>query len=129
MKSLKTNITEQLKEILQSYTDEVMETVIETMQEVAEDTKQNMKTAGTFENRSGKYRKSWKVSMEKNRTFASVIVHAGKPHYRLTHLLEYGHKKANSNEMTRAFPHITVANVKAQEDVINKIAKAIEKIN
>lgn len=37
-------------------------------------------------------------------------------HYRLTHLLEFGHAKQNGGR-TRAFPHIAEVNDWAQEEV------------
>jgi len=130
---MKTNLTTQMKDLLEDYTDEVMHAVEDALLEVAEDSRDELRDRadqiGGFENRTGKYRKSWKVTQEKHRTYTETIVHAKGPEYRRTHLLEFGHKVRNNNDRsTRAFPHISTINEHAQEDAIKKITEAIEKI-
>lgn len=124
----KINLTQQMKDILTDYTDEVMNEVVKALEEVGKDAADELHSdIGGFKNRTGKYRKSWTVTQEDHRTFSSTIVHAKAPHYRLTHLLEYGHATRNGGR-TRAFPHIYVVNEKAQEDAVKKIKEVIEKI-
>ncbi|WP_205666543.1 HK97 gp10 family phage protein [Aminipila luticellarii] len=70
----------------------------------------------------GDYAKSWKMTTEPavgqpdNR-----IIHAGKPHYRLTHLLENGHAKAGGGRVA-ARPHIG----KVEEEVIKDFMTEVE---
>lgn len=122
---MKNNITQEMKDILTSYTDEIMHAVEEELLEVGKEAKEEFKSIGGFKDRTGKYRKSWDVKQEKNRTFTQTIVHARAPHYRLTHLLENGHRTANGG-MTREFPHIAEVNKNAQEEAVKRIIKVIE---
>ncbi len=119
------NWADELKDVLKSYTDDVAKVVCETLEEVGEDAAEKFKTIGGFKNRTGKYRRSWKVTVKEHRTHSEIIVHAGGREYRLTHLLEYGHATANGGR-TREFPHIATINEEAQEEAVKKIKEAIE---
>lgn len=124
------NITEQMKDILTDYTDDVMKTVINVLAEVAQDAAKELHTAGDFKNRTGRYRKGWKADQEVHRTFTSNVVY-NRTDYQLTHLLEYGHiirGGKRRKDMTTAFAHVSVVNEHAQEEAIRKITEAIEKI-
>lgn len=122
---MKINLTQQFKEIFEEYSDEVMEVTIEAMNKVAEETADDLKGAGDFENRTGKYRKGWKAETEQDRTFASAVVH--NKVYQLTHLLEFSHANRDGGR-SNPFPHIEPANREAQEKAIKEITKAIERI-
>lgn len=123
---MKFNLSQEMKEILENYTDEVMNAVIDVIEEVGEEAANELHSAGDFKNRTGKYRRGWKSELERQRTFAEARVYNAK-HYRLTHLLEFGHAKVNGGR-TQAFPHIEVVNEHAQEEAVKKIEKAIEAI-
>ncbi|MCQ2549917.1 MAG: hypothetical protein MJ134_07740 [Lachnospiraceae bacterium] len=122
---MKNNITQQMKDVLTSYSDAIMHDIEEKLLEVGKEAKEEFKTIGGFKDRTGKYRKSWDVRQEKYRTFTQTIVHAKAPHYRLTHLLENGHRTANGG-MTREFPHIVTVNDNAQEEAVKRIIQVIE---
>lgn len=62
----------------------------------------------TSPRRTGEYAASW-TSDPANRPKAeqySEIVYSEAPHYRLTHLLEKGHRKRGGNGRVEAIPHI-----------------------
>lgn len=128
---MKTNIAQEMKEILADYTDEVMNAVVDALAEVGEDTAQEMKASasdiGGFKDRTGKYRRSWTMTQEKRNSYTATIVHAKSPQSRLTHLLEFGHA-TRSGGRTRAFPHIFTINENAQERAVEKVKEAIGKI-
>lgn len=124
---MKVNITQQMKEILENYTDEVMHGVNEILEEVGEEAAEELHTAGNF--RGTKYRSDWTSETEKKRTFLSVKVF-NKKYYRLTHLLENGHKIVKKGQKvgeTKAFPHIEEVNDKAQEKAVKRIEDFISK--
>lgn len=127
----KLNFSRAMQEILGEYTDEVVKVVDEVLQEVgkkaSDDLSANASQIGGFKDRTGKYRQSWTVTHETHRTFSSTVVHAKAPHYRLTHLLEYGHATSNGGR-TKSFPHIYTINEDAQEMAMRKIMEAIEKV-
>ncbi len=54
------------------------------------------------------------------------IVYSKRPHYRLTHLLEFGHAKVNGGR-TRAFPHWTQAEREAVETFEKRLKEKLQK--
>lgn len=72
--------------------------------------------------RTGDYAASWadKVDKSKNASVYTRIVYSKKPNYRLTHLLEKGHK-ARNGRFVSARVHISPIEKKAIEDTINGI--------
>ena len=116
------NLSQAMKGILTEYTDEVTKVVTDVISEVAEEAAGELHSAGTFQ--GTKYRAGWTAETEKRRLFNSAVVY-NKKHYRLTHLLEYGHATRNGGR-TRAFEHIAPISEKAQEEAVKKLKEAIE---
>lgn len=124
---MRINITEQMKEILKDYSDEVMKASIEALEKVGEEAAEELHSAGDF--KGTKYRKDWKSGTESKRTFTSVKVY-NKKHYRLTHLLENGHRKVGpKGGFVDPRPHIAPVNDRAQERAFEEIIKVVEKLN
>ncbi len=74
------------------------------VKEVADNVKEEIKSSAPVD--TGAYRKSWTATKTKETYLeAEYTVHSAK-HYRLTHLLEFGHAKRGGGR-TRAFPHIS----------------------
>lgn len=72
--------------------------------------------------RGGAYARSWTVKQDKRNHH--YIVH-NKDHYRLTHLLEYGHVVKNqygTYDRTNAYPHI----YRAEQDGIKTLFRKLE---
>ena len=76
--------------------------------------------------RTGKYAASWadKVDKSKKARVYTRIVYSKYPHYRLTHLLEKGHK-ARNGRFVSARVHISPIEKNAIEDVIQGIKDGI----
>ena len=122
---MKLNVSQQMKEILTNYTDEVKDVVRDTLEEVGKEAASELKTAGSFKG-TGKYKRGWDSTVETHRTFDSVVVH-NKKKYRLTHLLEFGHAcRGGGRSKTREFPHIGPVNEKATQRAEREIIKKIE---
>ena len=81
----------------------------------------------TSPRRTGAYAKSWthnKTPWLKGNGYGRVIF-AKAPHYRLTHLLEYGHAKVNGGRVPGQ-PHIAPAEQKAVQDFEHRLREGIE---
>lgn len=77
--------------------------------------------------RTGKYAASWadKVDKSKKARVYTRIVYSKDPHYRLTHLLEKGHK-ARNGRFVSARVHISPIEKNAINDVIQGIKDGID---
>ena len=72
-----------------------------------------------------RYSSSWAVKTRSGVNFYHTTIHNRK-HYRLTHLLEYGHKTRNGLN-TRAFRHIEPIDIYCAERLEKNIPKIIQK--
>lgn len=119
------DITRQLLEAMAQYTDEVKEEVDQIIKDVAKEAKSDVRSGAPV--RTGAYRKSWAVNFDKKKSGnAGFTVYAKAPHYRLTHLLEDGHK-TKSGGKTKAQPHIRQVQEWADKEALRRIEEAIKK--
>lgn len=121
-------LTNEVNTILREYSDEVLEELNGAVEEVAKESRDELKVAGSFNNRSGKYRKGWTITFEKLRYGLQAIVHNKR--YPLTHLLESGHAKFifghDTGEYVKAFPHIEQVNEEAQRKLEDEIQRRLK---
>lgn len=117
------NIDDMAREIqrtLEGYTSDITQRTYVAVEQVGEETKNELgQISPTGNRKKKKYKKSWKVKKNKK---DHVIVH--NTEYRLTHLLEKGHAKRGGGR-TRAFPHIIKAEQKAIRNLIAEIERAV----
>ena len=111
-----------VKEILNSYTNDISEAISEIILETAEEGRQMLRNnKSTYHVRTGKYNKGWKVKKTVGNSFTHAKIY-NSTSGQLTHLLENGHATRNGKR-TKAFPHIAPV----EEYVIDKVTKNIEK--
>ncbi len=122
---MKLNLSQQMKEILEDYTDDVMHEVENILVESGAEAASELQAASPKRKTrgGGKYAKSWTSEQTSGRTYTTVNVH-NKKYYRLTHLLENGHAKRGGGRV-EAIPHIGTINDETQEKAIEKIKEAI----
>lgn len=100
----------QLNDVLQDYSKEVMDTFNTCGKEIADDTVSKLKRVKFGRYDRGKYSKSWAVKQEKSNWGTDSYIIYNKKHYRLTHLLEFGHVVKNGTKRVvgkaGAIPHI-----------------------
>lgn len=113
--------------ILKDWSADVLEETNEAVKDVANEARDELKVEGNFENRSGKYRKGWKVTFTELRYGLEATVH--NKVYQLTHLLESGHAKwlwgRDTGGTVQAFPHIEKVNEEAQRKLEEEIVRRL----
>ena len=116
-----TDFSKQLIDAMQQYTGNIGEEIETALQAVGKEAAAKLRD--TSPKRSGKYRKGWKVTAERRNGEIIVTVH--NKHYRLTHLLEHGHK-TRSGGRAAAAPHIAPVEEWAEKEAIKAIEKAVK---
>jgi len=107
---------------LAEYSRDVVEKVNVSSEKVGKAAVKKLKQ--TSPKRTGKYAKSWTMSTEKAIGQPDLrIIHVKAPHYRLAHLLEYGHAKVGGGRV-EGRPHIRPA----EEMVIEEFVKEVEEV-
>lgn len=115
------DLANEIKKTLEDYSKVGEKTLKEAAEIGAKEAMSELK-AGNYEDRRGKYRKSFKV--EKSNNGKKVAVKSKE--YRLTHLLEKGHMTRNGTSRTKAFPHWKKAEEKAIKEYEERIKRGLE---
>lgn len=113
--------------ILKDFSNDVLEQTNEAVKDVATEARDELKVEGDFQNRSGKYRKGWRVTFTELRYGIEATVH--NKVYQLTHLLESGHAKwlwgRDTGETVQGYPHIEKVNEEAQRKLEEEIIRRL----
>lgn len=109
-----------INDILNDYSSDIQEAIIDEAQKVAKEGVAELKN--TSPKKTGAYRKGWRVKTEKGRNYISCTIH-NSTNYQLTHLLEKPHLTRNGGRTT---PKVHIKPV--EEKCIKKYEKDIEKI-
>ena len=104
-------------DILNEYSEAIQEGITDKAQEIAKQSANELKnTKNTYQVRTGKYNRGWRVKTTKGTGYVECIVH-NATNYQLTHLLEKGHRLVGRDGKhkgtTRAFVHIAPVEAKA----------------
>ena len=107
---------------LAEYSQDVVEKVNASSEAVGKAAVKRLKQ--TSPKRYGNYAKSWAMKTEPEVGQPHKrIVHVKAPHYRLAHLLEYGHAKVGGGRV-EGRPHIRPA----EEEVIREFTREVEEV-
>jgi len=110
---------------LAEYSQDVVEKVNVSSEKVGKAAVKQLKQ--TSPKKTGKYAKSWTMKTEKAIGQPHTrIIHAKAPHYRLTHLLEYGHAKVGGGRV-EGRPHIRPAEEMVIQEFMAEVEEAIER--
>lgn len=106
------DITEEVMDILNAFSEEVEEIVEEEVAELSAEIVRVLQNHPKIPTRTGKYRKSFKVKKENVRGRTRHTVYNDE--YQLTHLLERGHALPQGGR-AKAYPHWEDAQRLAEE--------------
>lgn len=105
---------------LAEYSQDVVEKVNISSEKIGKEAVKQLKQ--TSPKKTGEYAKSWTMKTEPEVGQPHKrIVHVKAPHYRLAHLLEYGHAKVGGGRV-EGRPHIGPA----EEEVIREFTREVE---
>lgn len=117
------NFTKEIADALSEYADLSSDLMKETIDKVAKETVKELKA--TSPKRTGTYAKSWKQkTLNSTPLSLDKIVYAGKPGYRITHLLEKGHAKRGGGRVP-GYPHIAKAERNAQDKIMQALKRKL----
>ena len=107
---------------LAEYSQDVVEKVNISSEKIGKEAVKQLKQ--TSPKKTGEYAKSWTMKTEPEVGQPHKrIVHVKAPHYRLAHLLEYGHAKVGGGRV-EGRPHIRPA----EEEVIREFTREVEEV-
>ena len=113
-------LAQEIMKTLDDYRDTTVDKMKEAVDKAAKQAVNELKTSSP--KRTGAYAKDWAAKKDRkaNKWAYGKVVY-NKKHYRLTHLLEKGHRKVNGG-MVAARPHIA----KVEEKAINTLVEGIK---
>nr|DAO71982.1 MAG TPA: putative tail component [Caudoviricetes sp.] len=117
------DFSSEINSILAEYGDHASKCLVEVIPDVAKNATKQLKAANVYKRKTGRYNKGWTASTDVRRTEVKSVVH-NRTDYQLSHLLEFGHAKANGGR-TKAFPHIAQVNDWVQEELVKKIKERV----
>lgn len=125
--AIKVDINDVANEItkwLTEYSEEVTDVAKDVVDKVADETMAEIKNHVTWKDK--KYSKSFslKTSYEDKRN-KRMTWFVKSPHYRLTHLLEFGHATRNGGR-TKAFPHVKYGDEFVKNNFEREMKEAIQ---
>lgn len=137
MKSTIDTFAQDFTKYVKQYTDDVVEAITDETKSIAELGAERLRSIRMPEASEGgsarpmrrrqwtRYSKSWDVKETDGTFFYRARIY-NKKHYRLTHLLEYGHMTRNGTT-TRKFSHIKPIENDCEELLLRNTKKIIEK--
>ena len=112
-----------VKRELEEYCNFTAEEVKQIVEEVGENVKKEIQANAPVD--TGAYRKSWKVTKQKETATSKTVVVHSKNRYRLTHLLEKGHAKRGGGRVA-AKVHIAPAEANAEKQLIERVERSLK---
>lgn len=129
------DIGKELVAIMKQYTDDIHAQINSIVDDVGNEATEMLKgKAPRKKGRGGgKYRRSLTVELSQKNGTSGFTVYAKAPHYRLTHLLENGHRtrlktgQYGTKAQTTPQPHFAPVQEWADKEALRRIEEAIRK--
>lgn len=115
-----------IKKILDTYSNDIEEGIELVTKDISKEAMTDLQnTKSTYQVRTGKYNKGWKVNTKKGRGYINCTVYNATD-WQLTHLLEKGHITRNGTTRTRAFTHIAPVEEKYVDKYVQEVERVIQ---
>lgn len=122
------DFAKEFSKLTANISSEAISVTKKAVDKTAKETNRVIKDSADFKNRTGEYVKAFTVTTTKETKWTKEKTwHVKAPHYRLTHLLEYGHATRNGGR-TRAFPHISKGADYAEKRIEELITEGLSDI-
>ena len=121
------DIEQDLREILDEYSEDVTEAVGKAIKKVANESVKKLKQTSPRRPGGGDYAAGWKKTIETGGLVIEATVHGGPKTYPLAHLLENGHAKRGGGR-TMPIVHIKPVEDWAIEEVQKTIKEEVERL-
>ena len=119
-------MSEALENAFQKFGKVTTDDVGEAAKYAAKEALQTLRETKPYKSHTGNYKASFGSEVAYKDTYAyGMRIGARKPHYRLTHLLENGHRVKGMSGKTRQYPHIAPAQAAADEAFEDKLKELI----
>ena len=129
-KKVKINqLSNAINDILETYSDEVIQNTKEVVDDVTKQALQITKANAPIDERKIKRKGKYKKSIKKRTVYESItekrnVIYVANGEHRLTHLLEFGHAKLNGGR-TKGHPHFKYGNDFVLKNYEKKLKKRI----
>lgn len=119
-------LASEIKRTLEESEDIALDDMEDSVKQVTKETVKELNT--TSPNRTGDYAKAWTSRREPGKKDGySTVVYNKPPHYRKTHLLEFGHDKVNNRGFVAARPHIKQAEENAAQRLEEQLTRKLQR--
>lgn len=119
-------LADAISEALTQYGEDIADNVKKDIDIVAKECNEEIKRHIVFKQPTGKYVKAFRIKTSyEDRYNKRKTWYVANGHYRLTHLLEYGHAKINGGRV-QAYPHIKYGEELAKRRMEELTREAIE---
>lgn len=121
------NLGDAISEYLSNYTEEVTEDIFQGVEKIANEVNAEIKSRISFKQPTGKYVKAFRIKETfRDKRNRRMTWYVAAPHYRLTHLLEFGHAKASGGR-TKAYKHIVYGEDIAEKKMNMLVERAVKR--
>ena len=119
-------MSEALENAFQKFGKVTTDDVGEAARYASKEALKTLRGTKPYKSHTGSYKASFGSEVAYKDTYAyGMRIGARKPHYRLTHLLENGHRVKGMSGKTRQYPHIAPAQAAADEAFEDKLKELI----